>query len=274
MYNIPIYDYYTRELLHNDTDSNTLARFDIKNIEISGKNDDWKVLDKTIYNSDPHYKGDISFDLLKLNYFKDVPIKCSITLSDYSIVNMSQLVIHYQTNTSIENFDATNKKVLYIDVSGLYSSDKYLMSSVTVPESVKVVCVKGDGNSYRFHGFEFLGDTTFNLYNVSITGQWSGAPASTEKDLTINVLGEVSLNGCIGYFGTMQAMGTPAVKAKNLTLEVQFGAVLNMKGGEPFNFDYNEIEVRAVQMVRTVRTELRAAKTAKTVNREELAGRA
>lgn len=34
-------------------------------------------------------------------------------------------------------------------------------------------------------------------------------------------------------------MGTPAVKAKNLTLEVQFGAGLNLKGGEPFNFDYN-----------------------------------
>lgn len=238
-YNIPIYDYYTRELLHNDTDGNTLARFDIKNIEVSGKNDDWKVLDKTIYNSDPHYKGDISFDLLKLNYFKDVPIKCIITLTDDSTVIMSQLVIRYQTNTSIENFDPNNKKVLYIDVSGLDYSDNYRMSSVTVPESVKVVCVKGNGNSYNFHGFEFLGDTTFNLYNVSITGQWSGAPAATEKDLTINVLGEVSLNGCVGYFGTMQAMGTPAVKAKNLTLEVQFGAGLNLKGGEPFNFDYN-----------------------------------
>ena len=174
-----------------------------------------------------------------MNYFKDVPIKCIITLTDDSTVIMSQLVIRYQTNTSIENFDPNNKKVLYIDVSGLDYSDNYRMSSVTVPESVKVVCVKGNGNSYNFHGFEFLGDTTFNLYNVSITGQWSGAPAATEKDLTINVLGEVSLNGCVGYFGTMQAMGTPAVKAKNLTLEVQFGAGLNLKGGEPFNFDYN-----------------------------------
>ena len=72
--------------------------------------------------------------------------------------------------TSIENFDPNNKKVLYIDVSGLDYSDNYRMSSVTVPESVKVVCVKGNGNSYNFHGFEFLGDTTFNLYNVSITG--------------------------------------------------------------------------------------------------------
>lgn len=236
-YDIYVRDFYSGELLENMSEENTLLHFYIKNIKLEGNIDNSKVLDESLTNTDKDYNGPISFDLLDLNYYNDVSVDCEIVLIDSSSKFLATLIIKYSPNTSIENFNPENKKIIYLDLSDKTYMTEYDFSPIKIPSSVKVVNVKGNGNVFAFNGFEFADDAVLNLYNITLYGKWSGVPVKSDHNLTVNILGDVSLHGCDGYFGTMQAMGTPALKVKNLTIEIWFGGTLNVEGGLPFYAD-------------------------------------
>lgn len=86
--------------------------------------------------------------------------------------------------------------------------------------------MKGNNNIFIFPGFLFNDDVTLNLYNIKLQGFRGKAPVQAEKSITINVLGDCSLLGSEGYFGTMTFEGSSGITVKN-NLKINFMPIMS-----------------------------------------------
>ena len=247
LYKIEVLDYYTGESILTSGQntlvkkeeiakiSDILMKVDIGTTSISEQ----KITSLNRYNG----LNAFVFDLSELNYYQDANINCVVTLKNGTAdrdVDLPTTVLPYRTSGSINNFDPSGKKILYFDLTtDPIDVSKYAMNPIVFPESVKVVNIKGNGDEDCFNGFKFSGDIVLNLYHVSLKGAWNGAPVRSDNNVTINALGQCSIDGGDGYFGTMQAQATPAIVVKDLTLRVPKGSHLSITGGLPYLYNFN-----------------------------------
>ena len=208
-YSIHAYNFYTNQ--------------EISDLEIDCITLDVKI-DEVLIASFESEQDEYSIDLSTLNYYDNANLYGKVKVNIDYIIELPTKVLPYIVTDTYENC-STTRKFIYLDLT-----DESLISdtftSISFSSSVKVFNVKGNNNTFTFPGFLFNDDVTLNLYNIHLQGFRGNAPVQAEKSITINVLGDCSLFGSEGYFGTMTFEGSSGITVKN-NLNINFLPIMS-----------------------------------------------